>query len=222
MPSLAPPTLTRTVGALGLSGRNRGLTTTGHGTHCAGTVGGKRYGVAKKCQIIGVKVLGDSGTGSNSGVIAVRLSLPADSENVLTGGRRDSIGRPKTRCPRACSRPPVCPFVLPVGLQLTHCSRQYVARQQLLQGDEPGRRQHRRDGHDRLRCRRQRRGGCPLPALRAGQLTLSQSDAKDFSPASEPTAITVGNTTIKDRLASTSNYGKRACSRCRFPRAPSR
>jgi len=42
----------------------------GHGTHVAATIGGTKYGVAKKATIIGVKVLGDDGSGSNSGVIA--------------------------------------------------------------------------------------------------------------------------------------------------------
>lgn len=42
----------------------------GHGTHVAGTVGGNTYGVAKKTNLIGVKVLSSSGSGSNSGVIA--------------------------------------------------------------------------------------------------------------------------------------------------------
>nr|AAC48979.1 subtilisin-like protease precursor [Beauveria bassiana]prf//2108296A cuticle-degrading protease [Beauveria bassiana] len=42
----------------------------GHGTHCAGTIGSKSYGVAKKASILGVKVLEDSGSGSLSGVIA--------------------------------------------------------------------------------------------------------------------------------------------------------
>jgi len=42
----------------------------GHGTHCAGTIGGKRYGVAKGAKIIGVKVLGDSGSGSYNGIIS--------------------------------------------------------------------------------------------------------------------------------------------------------
>ncbi|KAM3432276.1 hypothetical protein NHJ13734_006932 [Beauveria thailandica] len=42
----------------------------GHGTHCAGTVGSKTYGVAKKVSIFGVKVLEDNGSGSLSGVIA--------------------------------------------------------------------------------------------------------------------------------------------------------
>ena len=42
----------------------------GHGTHVAGTVGGTTYGVAKKISLIPVKVLGDNGSGNNSGVIA--------------------------------------------------------------------------------------------------------------------------------------------------------
>ncbi|KAF9164498.1 hypothetical protein DFQ26_001389 [Actinomortierella ambigua] len=42
----------------------------GHGTHVAGTLGGKTYGVAKKVNIIGVKVLSKSGIGELSGIIA--------------------------------------------------------------------------------------------------------------------------------------------------------
>ena len=42
----------------------------GHGTHCAGTVGGSTYGVAKKARIFGVKVLDDAGSGSVSGIVA--------------------------------------------------------------------------------------------------------------------------------------------------------
>ncbi|KAF1363022.1 oryzin precursor [Lizonia empirigonia] len=42
----------------------------GHGTHCAGTVGSKTYGVAKKTTLFAVKVLDASGQGTNSGVIA--------------------------------------------------------------------------------------------------------------------------------------------------------
>ncbi|KAH8642023.1 subtilisin-like serine protease-like protein PR1A [Alternaria alternata] len=51
----------------------------GHGTHCAGTIGSKTYGVAKKTKLYAVKVLDASGSckclanhlkGTNSGVIA--------------------------------------------------------------------------------------------------------------------------------------------------------
>lgn len=41
----------------------------GHGTHVAGTIGSKTYGVAKKTSLIGVKVLDASGSGSSAGVI---------------------------------------------------------------------------------------------------------------------------------------------------------
>ncbi|KAG6296147.1 Cuticle-degrading protease [Claviceps purpurea] len=42
----------------------------GHGTHCAGTIGSKTYGVAKKVKLYGVKVLNDAGSGPYSAIIA--------------------------------------------------------------------------------------------------------------------------------------------------------
>ncbi|KAI9930035.1 hypothetical protein ASPWEDRAFT_167705 [Aspergillus wentii DTO 134E9] len=41
----------------------------GHGTHCSGTIAGKKYGVAKKANLYAVKVLGSSGSGTMSDVI---------------------------------------------------------------------------------------------------------------------------------------------------------
>ncbi|CCH46175.1 putative secreted protein [Wickerhamomyces ciferrii] len=41
----------------------------GHGTHCAGTIGGKTYGVAKKANIVAVKVLRSNGSGTMSDVV---------------------------------------------------------------------------------------------------------------------------------------------------------
>ncbi len=41
----------------------------GHGTHVAGTVGGQEFGVAKEVQLVAIKVLACSGSGSNAGVI---------------------------------------------------------------------------------------------------------------------------------------------------------
>jgi len=41
----------------------------GHGTHCAGTVAGTAYGVAKQARLIAVKVLNGAGSGTNAGVI---------------------------------------------------------------------------------------------------------------------------------------------------------
>jgi subtilisin family serine protease len=42
----------------------------GHGTHVAGTVGSRTYGVAKKTKLYAVKVLNAQGSGTNSGVIS--------------------------------------------------------------------------------------------------------------------------------------------------------
>ncbi|ELT88748.1 hypothetical protein CAPTEDRAFT_54339, partial [Capitella teleta] len=42
----------------------------GHGTHCAGSVGGTKYGVAKGVKLIAVKVLGFFGFGSNTDIIS--------------------------------------------------------------------------------------------------------------------------------------------------------
>lgn len=42
----------------------------GHGTHCASTAAGTIWGIAKSAEVVGVKVLSDSGSGSTSGVIS--------------------------------------------------------------------------------------------------------------------------------------------------------
>jgi len=42
----------------------------GHGTHCAGTIGGTTYGVAKQVGLKAVKVLSSSGSGSTAGVVS--------------------------------------------------------------------------------------------------------------------------------------------------------
>ncbi|KAL8658805.1 MAG: hypothetical protein Q9202_007422 [Teloschistes flavicans] len=41
----------------------------GHGTHCSGTIAGKKYGVAKKANIYAVKVLRSNGSGTMSDVV---------------------------------------------------------------------------------------------------------------------------------------------------------
>jgi subtilisin family serine protease len=49
-------------------GRN-GIDCHGHGTHVAGTVGGRTWGVAKAVRLYAVRVLSCSGSGTNAGVI---------------------------------------------------------------------------------------------------------------------------------------------------------
>ncbi|CAE6493473.1 unnamed protein product [Rhizoctonia solani] len=58
----------------------------GHGTHCAGTAAGARYGVAKKANIIDVKVLSDNGSGSVSAIIAGLSWAVANAKNTNRPG----------------------------------------------------------------------------------------------------------------------------------------
>ncbi|KAJ8051115.1 hypothetical protein HOLleu_04564 [Holothuria leucospilota] len=48
----------------------QGIDCHGHGSHCAGTIGGKEYGVANQVSLYAVRVLSCSGSGSTSGVIS--------------------------------------------------------------------------------------------------------------------------------------------------------
>ncbi len=66
----------------------------GHGSHCAGTIAGKTYGVAKQANVIAVKVLGSNGSGSMSDVVggvswaageAMKKDAAADAEYKATG-----------------------------------------------------------------------------------------------------------------------------------------
>jgi subtilisin family serine protease len=52
-----------------IGGTGSGSDCNGHGTHVAGTVAGKKYGVAKLTTLIGVRVLGCQGQGTTAGVI---------------------------------------------------------------------------------------------------------------------------------------------------------
>jgi len=76
------------------SSRNDG---NGHGTHCAGTIGGRTYGLAKGATLVAVKVLSDSGSGSTQGVIqGVQWSVndkqgPALASMSLGGGKSATL-----------------------------------------------------------------------------------------------------------------------------------
>ena len=124
----------------------------GHGTHVAGTVGGTVYGVAKKVQLVAVRVLDCAGSGTTSGVIAgidwvtANKRLPAAANMSLGGG---------------------------VSSALNTAVKNSVA------------------------------AGVTY-AVAAGN---DGNDACLHSPASEPTAITVGATDITDGFASFSNRG---------------
>ena len=70
----------------------------GHGTHVAGTIGGSTYGVAKSVQLVAVRVLNCSGSGSWSGVIAGvdwvtghHAGGPAVANMSLSGGGNSAV-----------------------------------------------------------------------------------------------------------------------------------
>ena len=61
----------------------------GNGTHCAGTVGSRKYGVAKAVNLIAVKVLGSDGSGTMGDVVAGVLWA---AEQAATGKTSDEWG----------------------------------------------------------------------------------------------------------------------------------
>ncbi|MEV0648505.1 S8 family peptidase [Phytomonospora sp. NPDC050363] len=69
----------------------------GHGTHVAGTIGGTEYGVAKKAQLVAVRVLDCSGSGTTAGVVAgiewvtTNAVKPAAANMSLGGGASTSL-----------------------------------------------------------------------------------------------------------------------------------
>ena len=68
----------------------------GHGSHVSGTIGGTTFGVAKSATIIGVKVLGADGSGSNAGVLKGLEFVAKDAVgkravmNMSLGGQRSN------------------------------------------------------------------------------------------------------------------------------------
>ncbi|MGW6980329.1 S8 family serine peptidase [Streptomyces sp. NPDC054932] len=77
-------------------GRN-GQDCQGHGTHVAGTLAGKTYGIARKANLVSVRVLGCDGQGTWSGIIAgldwvaKNAKQPAVLNGSLGGERSDTV-----------------------------------------------------------------------------------------------------------------------------------
>lgn len=73
-----------------------GIDRQGHGTHVAGTIGSETYGVAKATNLIGVKVLGDDGSGSTAGIVEGMDWIAANADgpsvaNMSLGGGLDPV-----------------------------------------------------------------------------------------------------------------------------------
>ena len=130
----------------------------GHGTHVAGTIGSKTYGVAKKTKLFAVKVLDANGEGTTSGVIG---GMDFTVENAA---QQD------------------CPKGVVVNMSLGGGFAQTINDAAAGIVD----------------------AGLFL-AVAAGNEGV---DAEGSSPASEPSACTVGATEKDDSLASYSNFGQ--------------
>jgi len=147
----------RATWGINTSGDNDDRDCHGHGTHVAGTVGGLEYGVAKNVDIVAVKVLTCSGSGSTAGVIAgVEWAMNHAADNNI--------------------------------------SNKAVANMSLGGGFSQASNTAVKNLHE----------SGVLTAVAAGN---SNASACNYSPASEPAAITVGSTTNSDARSSFSNYG---------------
>jgi len=120
----------------------------GHGTHVAATIGGTKYGVAKKATIIGVKVLGDDGSGSTSSIIS-GLQWAADHAEGA-GVINQSVS-------------PL--YLVSHGSYANGIGRKHFTRGPKVSSNERRRRSHRQHGHDRLCGCRKRECAYAFPLL---------------------------------------------------------
>jgi cerevisin len=69
----------------------------GHGTHCAGTIGSRKYGVAKAANLIAVKVLGSNGSGTMSDVVAGVVWAATQAKAKLDAAKAEYLATGKTK-----------------------------------------------------------------------------------------------------------------------------
>ncbi|MFF4425247.1 S8 family serine peptidase [Streptomyces sp. NPDC001549] len=91
----------------------KGLDCNGHGTHVAGTVGGKTYGVATKVNLVSVRVLGCDGQGTYAGMIAGMdwVAKNAKQPAVLNGSLGGSLSKALNDAATALSDAGVLPVL---------------------------------------------------------------------------------------------------------------
>ncbi|KAJ9061984.1 proteinase B [Entomophthora muscae] len=128
---------------------------TGHGTHVAGIIGSKTYGVAKRSTLFAVKVIDHNGIGSQNAFIA--------GIEWVVQNKKEGRG---------------CVINLSMGVKKNKALNTAV--------------------HNAVKS------GCVV-VVAAGNTNVN---ACDISPASEPSAITVGASTLDDKRASFSNWGR--------------
>ncbi|XP_071826997.1 extracellular serine proteinase-like [Apostichopus japonicus] len=99
----------RAVAAYDATGRtdNGGEDCNGHGTHCAGTIGGHLYGVANNVNLFGIRTLGCLGSGSTADIVdgmdwvATNANFPAVASMSLGGSASQTLDLAVTRLSEA-------------------------------------------------------------------------------------------------------------------------
>ena len=69
----------------------------GHGTHCAGTIGSRKYGVSKAANLIAVKVLGSNGSGTMSDVVGGVLWAAEQAASKLAAAKAEYAATGRTK-----------------------------------------------------------------------------------------------------------------------------
>lgn len=69
----------------------------GHGTHCAGTIGSRKYGVAKGANLIAVKVLGSNGSGTTSDVVGGVVWTATQAKKAMDDAKAEFAATGKTK-----------------------------------------------------------------------------------------------------------------------------
>jgi cerevisin len=160
----------------------------GHGTHCAGTIASRAYGVAKAAHVIAVKVLGTNGSGTMSDVVGGVVWAAQQASAKLKASQEEYAATGKT----------------------SH--KGSVANMSLGGGkskalDDAVNRAVDAGMHFAVAA-----GMSALRSLPFGISRLSSGndnrDACNYSPAAAEKAVTVGASTLTDERAYFSNHGK--------------
>jgi cerevisin len=69
----------------------------GHGTHCAGTIGSRKYGVAKAANLVAVKVLGSNGSGSMSDVVGGVVWAATKAKEAMDAAKAEFAATGRTK-----------------------------------------------------------------------------------------------------------------------------
>jgi cerevisin len=170
----------------------------GHGTHCAGTIASRKFGVAKAANVIAVKVLGSNGSGSMSDVVAGVNWAADDAKAKAAEAAAEFKATGKTKHKGSVA-----------NMSLGGGKSRFL--NDAVDGAVDG------GLHFAVAAGNDNRYACPSFILYMYHIVdhLSERDACDYSPAGAKNPVTVGASTIVDERAYFSNYGPCVSLGCR-------